>query len=413
MTVWNKELLYIGGFLSRAAYELELVNIRTLWQGATAYASPDPELQSWLCGRALHALKFFTFHTSTPSSDVSIILEAAFFACSSPSSFPIMSTAGVRNAVDVRLPDPIFAAFVKQLPVLPDATLAEAKKMVTNLQARGMIKDIRWPDVLEELRKRPLVEEEMVACLKWWIVLYKQGGTPDLLRIRTDLLNAAVLVMGNPDDSSHGILPLNTVQTFLNMRNMGNFLPLDDGAPLPKHLLPLSVSKRFDPADLLSSFPWRELSVLDWLRHILNPDVIKASVQHDIIHSTPWAERVFVALSRAWPSLSKADQNDIFVLLKDKPCIPTNCGLKLPDESYFSNANVFKDLPIVTLPSGIIIKGPLEKVFLAMGVRKHVELQIVFDRCVTSTGSVKFADFNLQNDQDWGLDSRGFDQIPC
>ena len=293
-----------------------------------------------------------------------------------------MSTAGVRISKEVRLPDPTFSAFVKQLPVLPDEILMEAKRMVAALQTRGMIKDIKWPDVLDELRQRPLPEGEMIACLKWWVGLYKQGGTPDLLRIRTELLNAAVLVTGT---SSEGILPLNSVQTFLNMRNMGSFVPVNDGAPLPKHLLPLSVSKHFDAVDLQSSFPWRELSILDWLQHVINPEVTNAGVQHDITSSAPWAERVFVILARAWPSLSKEDQNDICKLLNYKSCVPTTSGFKRPDESYLQNANVFKDLPIVTLPSGTIIKGPLEKVFIAMGVRKHVELQIVFDRCAINS----------------------------
>jgi hypothetical protein len=296
-----------------------------------------------------------------------------------------MSTAGVLSATEVRLPNPTFSEFVKELPVLPDEVLTEANRMVTTLQSRGMIKDVRWPDVLQELRKRPLSEAEMTACLRWWIGLHKQGVgvTPNLLRIRTDLLmNATILVLGA---SSEGILPLKTVETFLNMRNMGSFVPMNDGAPLPKHLLPLSVSKNFDPMDLLSSFPWRELSILEWLQHIINPDVTKADVQHDITNSAPWAERVFMVLARAWPSLSKADQNDICVLFNYKACIPTSAGLKLPNESYLQNANVFKDLPVVTLPSRTVIKAPLEKVFIAIGVRKHVELQIVFDRWATSS----------------------------
>ena len=262
--------------------------------------------------------------------------------------------------------------------------------MVTTLQNRGMIRDITWPDVLDELRKRPLPQEEMIACLTWWIGLHKQGSTPDIQRIRTELLNAAVLVTGTPGDSRAGIMPLNSVQTFLNMRNMGNFVPVDDNAPLPKHLLPLSVSKHFDPAALLSSFPWRELSIVEWLRHILDREVTRADIHHDICNSASWAERVFMVIARAWPSLSKPDQTEICMLLKDKTCIPTNSGLKPPDASYFSNANVFKDLPIVTLPSGTVIKGNLEKVFIAMGVRKHVELQIVFDRfvCLHSVESI-------------------------
>lgn len=381
--VWNRELLYVGGFLARTAYELELSTIRDLWDGAkSADSIPDPELQSWLCGRALHALRFFTFHTSTPSSDVSSLLESAFFSCSDSHAFTIISTAGVKNAADVRLPNPVFAAFVKQLPVLPEGMSTEAKQMISALQARGMIKDIRWPDVLEELRKRPLPEEEMVACFKWWVGLHKHGGSPDLLRIRAELLEAAVLVTGMANTLSEGVLPLSSIQTFLNMRNMGGFIPTDNGAPLPKHLLPLNVSKHFDPAALLSSFPWQELSIVDWLRHITTPAVANVDVKHDISKSALWAERVFGVLARAWPSLSKNAQSEICLLLKDTICIPTNAGLKIPDASYFSTAHVFKDLPIVTLPSGTVVKGHLEKVLIAVGVRKHVDLQIVFDRSV-------------------------------
>ena len=113
MIVWNKELLYIGGFLARAAYEIEMDHIRQLWNEAlqTARAispdrSVDSEVQTQLCARAIHALKFFTFHPSTPSAVVSAALEDAFFACSASKSlfagskmpFPIMSTTGVRDA---------------------------------------------------------------------------------------------------------------------------------------------------------------------------------------------------------------------------------------------------------------------------------------------------------------------------
>lgn len=382
LTVWNRELLYIGGFLSRAAYELELATIAELWESAkSAEGRPDEELQTWLRGRALHALKFFTFHASTPSSDVSTELEKAFFSCYEK-HFSIISTAGVRNARDVRLPNPAFAAFVKQLPVLPDELSMEAGQMIKALRGKGMLSDIRWTDVLDELRERPLPEDEMVACFKWWVECNKHGASPDLLRIRTELLNAAILVTGTVGTPAAGTLPLSSVQTFLNMRVMGNFIPVEEGAPLPSHLLPLSVSKHFDPASILTSFPWRELSIVDWLQHTLSPAVTSNDIGHDITKSAQWSERVFSVLGRAWPSISKNIQNEICDLLKELACIPTSGGLKLPEKSYFSTAHVFKDLPIITLPSGTVVKGNLEKVFIAVGVRKHVELQIVFDRSV-------------------------------
>ena len=103
------------------------------------------------------------------------------------------------------------------------------------------------------------------------------------------------------------------------------------------------------------------------------------------MHLSPqWAERVLQVLARASQSLSRARQEEVAEILREHACIPTSAGLKKPAEAYFQNAHVFHDLPIVTLPSGAAVKGPLEKFLQAAGVRKHVDLQIVFNRYVSS-----------------------------
>ncbi|KAI0060543.1 hypothetical protein BV25DRAFT_1908367 [Artomyces pyxidatus] len=381
VAVWNKELLYVGGFLARSAYELELGNIKSLWDGAAASSGPDSlpdsELQTWLRGRALHALKFFTFHPSTPSSVVSSMMEAAFFTCATTLPFSIISSEGVRSASAVHVPDPAFSGFLKRLPVVPDEISNGAKTMIAALRARGMIKDITFVEVLKELRSRPLSEPEVIACLKWWIGVTKSGNDSNLLQGRSQLLDAAVVtISGSPER----ILALSTVKTFLNPRNMGSIIPTD--GPLPDSLLPLSISRSFDPEVLATVFPWAQLTVADWLRHITDPSVVASKTEFDITLSAPWAERVLIVLSKAWPSLSKTAHEEVARLLKGKSCVPTSAGLKPPEQAYFSNVKLFRDLPVVTLPSGDVVKGPLERVLQAMGVRKHVELQIVFDRMI-------------------------------
>ncbi|KAL6309180.1 hypothetical protein BKA93DRAFT_925530 [Sparassis latifolia] len=406
VAVWNKELLYVGGFLARAAYELEMENVDHLWKGAAqststtgrdSDASPDVELQTWLRGRSIHALKFFTFHPSTPSSSVSSLMEEAFFSCiisspfpmfSTPHSFPIISTVGVRSASDVRIPDPAFSGFLKNLPVLPEEVSKEAKTMVDTLRRHGQIQDITFVDVLQELRSRPLSETEMTACFKWWVQVQNQGNL-DIGRIRTELLNAAILTVGGQGTPDEKIIPLSSVRTFLNTRSLGALIPTD--GPLPPHLLPVSISRHFDPQALASTFPWKELNVLDWLTYIAGPAGSSLGVEFDITHSPPWAERVLNVLSRAWQSLSKGSQEQVVVMLKDKACVPTSSGMKTPQETYFQSAHIFRDLPIVLLPSGVPVKAPMEKVLQAIGVRKHVDLQIVFDRMI-KTGDWSIAE---------------------
>ncbi|CDO69004.1 hypothetical protein BN946_scf184834.g11 [Trametes cinnabarina] len=378
VAVWNKELLYIGGFLSRSAYEIEMEQIQQLWNQAASVARPsegiDPQLQESLRNRSIHALKFFTFHPSTPSSVVSALLEDAFFACtanprfsfiSGHKGFPIISTAGVQDAADVRYPDASFAGFVKELPVVPDEVLKQAKTMVDALRARGMIKEITFTDVLQELRNRPLSEQEMIACFKWWIDIHNQSTLTNLEYARDQLLGAAVLSVEEKGEEAGKILPLSVIESFLTRKSgsTGAMIPTD--GPLPPHLLPLAISRHFEPQALETALGWRELTIVEWLQYLTDP-VSPHDREHDITLSAPWAER----------------RPEVVAILRVQACVPTSAGLKRPGEAYFQNAHIFSDLPVVTMPSGAPVKGPLEKLLQALGVRKHVDLQLVFDRMI-------------------------------
>ena len=377
--MWNKELLFVGGFLARAAYELEMQDMITFWEASVASTSPgeplDAEVRKWFYDRAKHNLQFFTFHQSTPSAVVSNEMRSAFFDCLNRGTFPVVSSAGIKSALDVRMPDPTFSAFLKELPVFPEELLDSSKLMVAALRERGMLKDITFDDVLKELRGRPLSEEEMVACLQWWINTSQQNPA-GIDHIRRELLSAAVLSVGASDNGDERILQLGGIQTFLNPRNV--VVPTD--GPLPNHLLPMSVSRKFDLIQLQKSLLWRELTILEWVQHIVDPAVYTQKSEFNIVESPVWADRVLQVLSRCWTTLSKVNQTNVIGLLENLTCIPTSAGMKLPNEAYFSNADIFHDLPVVALPSGVQIRGNLERVLADLGVRKHVDLQVIFNR---------------------------------
>jgi len=303
-------------------------------------------------------------------------METAFFACATTRPFLVISSEGVRSASEVHVPDPEFSGFLKRLPVISEDIDNGAKTMIAALRARGMIKNITFVDVLTELRLRPLSETEAVACLKWWVGVTKRGNNPNLAQGRSQLLDALVVSITGPPEK---IIKLSDAQTFLNSRAGGAIIPTD--GPLPRTLLPMTITRSFDPGVLSSVYPWKPLTIVDWLRHVIDPKVVAAAnAEFNITLSAPWAERVLSALARAWPSLAKPAQDDVAKMLSPKACIPTTTGLKVPDQAYFSSVNLFRDLPIVTMPSGIVVRGNLEKVLQSLGVRKHVQLQLVFDR---------------------------------
>ncbi|KAF9562769.1 hypothetical protein CPC08DRAFT_749290 [Agrocybe pediades] len=377
VAVWNRELLYVGGFLSRAAYEFELLSVKETWGTATSGPdSPDPDVRTRLTARVLHALKFFMFSPSTPSGEVSNLLEAAFFDCSLNGQFPIITNKGVLDIGAVRLPDSAFAGFLKELPVLPDSIVAEASSIVSSLQSRGMVKAINFQDVLRELQQRPLTEDEFSACMTWWISIFQAGERERLYPVRTQLINSVILTTTQNNDQK--VIPLSSIKSYINPKTLSSSIPMD--GPLPDYLLPVSISKLFKPEVLSTCFPWSELTVVQWVAFLCEASNLPAV--YDMTLSPPWAEKVIGVITRAWPSLSAGSKSEIAQLLSEKKCIPTSVGMVLPSQAYFPNVNIFGDLPVVVWSTGAPIKGASERVLQDLGVRKHVDLQIIFNRMI-------------------------------
>ncbi|KAE8214368.1 hypothetical protein CF327_g2231 [Tilletia walkeri] len=417
---WNEELLSMGGYLIRALYEHEMTLLGQIWDKefkakSNRPADDDPkgqELAEDLFDRALHLLRFFTIRTSHPSGKVAEILQNRFFAVSAegrvesnrmlkfmqaaPSdadkAVRIMSTCGVWPSSRVRLPNDILNPFIKQLPMLPAAHITKAADFIRACTTRGLLMEVQMPDVFNELADRPLNIEEMKACLKWFIMV---ATHPDYNpSLRTKLFETAVLTLppaqATDKDSTSAqdlvprIQPIGEVTTYLNSQR------IPTGFPYPPSCLAYEVSKSFRADDLVNIYGWRELSVTQWVSHLVALSTTSTSDatspdEENIQLSPAFSERVFVVLARAWGNISAAQQAEITKTLQEIPCIPTRNGMQKLQQAYFPSVSLFDDLPIVAFPSGnAIVKGNLEKVLAALGVRKHVELQMIFTRLLAA-----------------------------
>ena len=360
--------------MSRTAYELELSDIHTAWASATEgtpNSRPSPELQDRLQARFLHALKFFAFHHSTPSSEVGRLLEDSFYGCST-ASLRMLSSVGVREASDIKEHDPIFTEFLKDVPMLSQLVIHECGRTIKTLQNQGMISPVTFSDVLHDLRQRQLNKEELVSCLRWWIGLKEDSSAINM----TQLLDASVV--SNVDGT---ILPLSSVQYYVDSRTLGSHIPQD--SPLPTSLLPQDIAKQFAPAEL-SSFGWQEFTAVYWLQYISQPEIMSADSTHDFTTSTSWAARVLSVLSHIWLSSSSDARCSVKEVFRNKTCIPTSCGLYTPEGSYLpgTNSTLFRDLelPIFQLPDGLETTGEMETLLSFIGVRKHIDPQLILDR---------------------------------
>jgi hypothetical protein len=369
---WNKELLWVGGYLGRFIYELELAELQTALASTSV---SDQPARAKLLARALYALRFFSFKPTTPSSTVGQEMESAFFACVNDNkSLPIISNEGILPVSQVRLPSAELQKFLPDLPVISAATIEDAPRLIARLRERSLLRDVTLDDVVKQLGTRPLAEKEMVDCLKWWQSMSAADAYTSPVRGR--LLDAAILLQDNGK-----IVPLSVIQTFVKPQSFS--IPTD--MPLPQHTLPYNITKDLKGTSIYTIFGWTELSLLQYITFLINApmsDTPQADPETDIRSSPAFTERVLSLLGRAWQSVSANQQTAIALELKDIPCIPTKAGFKKPGEAYFEKNLLFHDLPTVALPKNTTIKGGMEKMLLGIGVRKTVDLQLVFSRLI-------------------------------
>ncbi|ETS61627.1 hypothetical protein PaG_04119 [Moesziomyces aphidis] len=387
---WNSELLSMGGYVARAVYENELGDIGRLWTNTFGDKRPttddDQALAKALKDRALHLMRFFTMRTSSPSSRVSSLFLTSFFGAARQNTISLMSTRGVKHSAAVRMPNTLLSDFIKDLAVIPPNHTEDAPDFVREVRSRNLVQDITMDDVFSELSSRALTTAEMVACLRWWTSVAAHPSYD--VSLRSKLLNSAMLTIADPKDAAvpEKIQPLSIVRFYLNTSR----LPTD--VPLPDSCLSYDVSKSFTSNELARVFGWSELTVAAWLKNLVQISVqarrsgSSAISETDLQTSPAFAEKVLLTLSRAWFALPSAQHDDIQQILAETTCIPTRSQMQKPGDAYFANVSLFSDLPIIELPSGAQVKGNLEKVLIALGVRRHVELQMIFTRLVADGG---------------------------
>lgn len=389
VSIWNKELLWAVGWLARGVYSVEMERFRQLWisSGPDESVSIDViRAKETIAKQAIHLLRFFTFHPSTPSGLVSTHIESAFFATHAASPLQIISTRGPLPVTSVRMPHLQLTPWLPSVAVLIPALekRADEEPMVARLRERGLLKDIGLDDVVDALERTPLDEEKAVGLIRWWISMTKNPAFDG--RLRAKVLNAAVLRIVASSTVSDGerIVRLADILTWLNPATIPTEMPL------PKETLPYAISKQIgNPAELAFSFDWHELGITEWVRYLVSvastdvPTPGTAPMEHDLARFAPFVEKVLATVARSWNKLSANDKEGLKISMNKIACLPTRTGFAKPQDAYFSDVDLFPDLAIIDLPS-LAIKGPLRAMLTALGVRSHVELQLVFSRLVGS-----------------------------
>ena len=366
---WNQELLSIAGIACRISFIGEM---NALKDQIKAHAkSNDGQIGNAevdaVTPAAVHCFNQFTSKDSTPLAKVGNMIQDAFWDCDKKYSIEMLSSRGILPSSDVRIASENLS-FVKGIAIVPEKVIIQSSEFLTKLQEASMIVQINTTDIKKELEGQTLSEDQLEEFLKW--ISTKTGqGNMESAETNT-LLHVAVASLSTEKDegSSPQLLALRYVEHYINAR----VIPPD--LPFPPSAIPFRFTHSLRVSDM-RSLGWTEMTFVPWIRWLVEGAINQTLPSKRNLTTDPaFAQQVLATISRSWENISESSKSTIIGTLSPLTIIPTKLGMRKPTDAYFESVRLFDDLPTSTLHN---VK---EKLLKALGVRKTVELSVIFER---------------------------------
>ena len=375
---WNVEMLRVAGIACRIAYTGEMAELkakldRTMSTNGNKKVTKD-DLAA-VMPSAVHLCKQYYYEESTPSSKVGEYIEEAFWMCNQKASIDVLSTRGVLPSQQVRVATEDLS-FVEGIPVVPDELMDQANDFLTKLRDYGLLSDITTGDIKKELEAQALTEKQVTELVKWACMkVSRQDFDASVVQ---SLFDGTVASIGEElaNLSSSPVLQLGQITSYVNV------LRIPAEMPTPPNTIPFRLTKGLTPGQL-QTIGWEELQIVPWLRWIIENGGHGFGASKTLTATPAVAAQVLPVISKAWDGLSQSSKQTVTELLVSRTVVPTKLGMRKPPEAYFASVKLFDDLPTITG-----LQGVKEKFLAALGVRKTVELNVVFDRLMAKSSSL-------------------------
>ena len=317
---WNHEVLWVGGFLARIIYEEEMQR-----------SNAENELATQL---GLRTMARFAFGSTVPHSGVSQILQEAFFSCchEPKSPFPVVSDVGISD-----VSSPQFRqrnrdlSFLKKYLVLHDQIEMSQNSQIIK---RYGIPVFKYQDIVYEF-ETGVSQDTMKLFLSWWEET-KRSSLSSEAKAAGDKFCRKFASKGLVRSSNGVEIALKNVKYF-------TFFPLPDDLSPPDNIY-VDVTSGVPSRDAIECFDWSQLPLLVWLTYAC--DRVRQLGSNGDPDLGRRILRVIVQFALT-EDLTQLQWDHVADLMKDIRCIPTNMGLRLPADSYFGEADILGDLPVV------------------------------------------------------------------
>ncbi|KAG8216243.1 hypothetical protein J3R82DRAFT_8284 [Butyriboletus roseoflavus] len=323
VAAWNKEVLFVSGFLARVIYEQEM-------NAAKSKGGPSTQL-------GLRTMARFAFGYTTPDNGVSKILEEAFFSSRDEpkSPFPVVSDVGI-----LCLSDPQFRQSNKELLFLKTYRVLDEhveSRQRSEIISKHKIPLFKFDDIVREFRSG-VTQNAMKQFFIWWDDLHKnpRSSTEETRNKFCRKFASQSVVLSSPGVRK----ALKTIERF-------TFFPLPNDLSPPNNIY-VEVTQ-VPTKEAIECFEWTQLSLLEWLEYACSQARQPASSEgSDQVSDVGYRIlRVLIQFALV-ENLSPQQWDEAAELMKDLKCIPTGTDmeLQLPADSYFDEAAVCRSLPV-------------------------------------------------------------------
>ncbi|KAJ9226181.1 hypothetical protein DTO027B5_5865 [Paecilomyces variotii] len=369
---WNHEMLRAAGIVCRIAWSAEMASLKSRIMPTGGSSKVRKEDIAGVLPEAIHTTNQFAFRESTPSSLLGQIIEDAFWMCNKNAYIEVLSSRGVLPTHQVRIA-PKELTFMDSIPVLPEELVLGAAEFVRKLTDFGLVTDVTVSDIKRELEASALTSKQLSEFLAW-ISRKAASGDLDQATVKA-LLRVAVANDESSAGVPSGVLVLAEIDSYLNPQR----IPAD--LPLPASVMPFKYTKALGKREL-DALGWLELQTVPWIRWLIENagDRSVLKLEQDMTRTPSFSAQVLPVLSKQWDGLSQSSKQTIVGLLQPQTIVPTKVGMRRPPEAYFTSVRLFDDLPTVHGLNSV-----KEKFLAALGVRKTVELGVIFERLLNDS----------------------------
>ena len=408
VTMFNMDLLHIGGAVARMMYSIALKRLVGDGTKLNTKSSTSTELTQ----RLLRVMRQFTTHDSTPNKAVATIVREGFFN-SFRESVLVPCMKGVRREGgtehDVRtseemephlhlcganqasimpaLPAPHNASFrFAGTSFLPSFVKLGAKRFVKMLTSRGILQRITAKRLLTGVASlQPMDRDYAVSYMRWLQAIWKSYAVTGMSHKTMRQTLSSMSVCAGGKRCSRQLSGLSRFASILYAE-----------LPQPRVVLPTMLSESFLNRELEKHFGLKKLAFDEWwtfARRNLT----------DAARSTKSAFAMVELLGINHFQLSADD----FVAIQSVDCVPTADGaLRRPTEVYFPD--VLESMELPRLHAAIVENVQMSQHFLRqLGIRSRIHVRsflsdaAVTPQMVDEVLSMVVKDQQLLSDDEW------------